>query len=73
MPKFEVCTPEQAEFISHYNSECAKSEERMRLRDQFAAAALTGLLAAAPKGYLPEGLAQEAYAIAEAMLSAKWE
>lgn len=70
MPDQDILTGrQQAEFLSHYHSQCAKSEERLRLRDQFAAAALTGLLASMQKNVLAEDLASHAYEAAEAMLA----
>lgn len=41
------------------------------LRDHFAMAALTGILASAPEEYSAEILAEEAYAHADAMLKAR--
>lgn len=62
----------RGEEIAQAAEQAAASEaERMRLRDQFAAAALTGLLASAPEEYSADGLAEEAYAHADAMLAAR--
>jgi hypothetical protein len=48
-----------------------KAEVRQRLRDQFAAAALTGLLAGFQNGKSCDSYAQEAYEVADAMLRAR--
>ena len=45
--------------------------ERQRLRDQFAAAALTGLLASMQKNVLAEDAASHAYEVADAMMAAR--
>lgn len=46
-----------------------KDKERQRLRDQFAAAALTGLLASMQKNAYAEEAASHAYEIADVMLA----
>ena len=51
--------------------EIAEATERQRLRDQFAAAALTGLLASMQKNVLAEDAASHAYEIADAMMAAR--
>lgn len=45
--------------------------ERMRLRDQFAAAALAGVVAMQKASFYPSEVACYAYEIADAMLSAR--
>ena len=47
--------------------------ERATLRDQFAMAALTGLLSALEYGNPADHIAQQAYAAADAMLEARKE
>jgi len=49
----------------------AREAERTRLRDQFAAAALTGLLSSMQKNIYAEEAASHAYEIADAMLAAR--
>jgi hypothetical protein len=49
----------------------ADHAERQRLRDQFAAAALTGLLASMQKNVLAEDAAAHAYEVADAMMAAR--
>jgi hypothetical protein len=51
--------------------ETAEATERQRLRDQFAAAALTGLLASMQKNVLAEDAAAHAYEVADAMMAAR--
>jgi hypothetical protein len=51
--------------------EIAEATERQRLRDQFAAAALTGLLASMQKNVLAEDAASHAYEVADAMMAAR--
>ena len=47
----------------------ADHAERQRLRDQFATAALTGLLASMQKNVLAEEVASHAYEVADAMMA----
>jgi hypothetical protein len=49
----------------------AENAERQRLRDQFASAALTGLLASMQKNVLAEDAASHAYEVADAMMAAR--
>ena len=52
-------------------TEIEEAERRTRLRDEFAMAALTGMLAANVRHYHPEALAADAYLTADAMLAAR--
>jgi hypothetical protein len=53
-------------------SENAERKEREALRDQFAMAALTGLISRAPDFMFPD-LSQKAYRFADAMVEARKE
>ena len=60
--------------LPDYKSEIenAEQKEREALRDQFAMAALTGLISRAPDFMFPD-LSQKAYRFADAMLEARKE
>ncbi len=57
----------------HPSKECRYNDPGMTLRDYFAAKAITGLIASTPYDRVlnPAGVAQEAYAVADAMLKAR--
>ena len=54
-----------------YEGRVESVEERPQLRDQFAAAALTGVLAMQKASFYPSDVASYAYEIADAMLAAR--
>jgi hypothetical protein len=75
--KYRPLTPEERERYGLFDKAEAvldaqrQHAERQRLRDQFAAAALTGLLASMQKNVLAEDAASHAYEVADAMMAAR--
>ncbi len=73
MATYEICTPEELEKIEAARRSLAAHSERVKLRDQFAAAALTGLLSEDGDRYDPHmgELCARAFEWADAMIAAR--